>query len=209
MRIGREIRMEVIPVSLLKDKKGFSLVEMIIVMAVMAILIGGMVSYMGYINNGKTKKSIASFTTKLDRVQTDNMAKEGDTYLYLYKTSDGVYCKIVNVNQCTGAGGVPTYPDGFTQRSELDSFLTSNPDATVLSGKKVDVKAEGVTATGGSTSMKLDNTNMIKIGFDKVTGAYKCSNNGSSTDFYNLIKFEGLQHYSVKLVKSTGKHIEE
>ena len=28
MRIGREIRMEVIPVSLLKDKKGFSLVQL-------------------------------------------------------------------------------------------------------------------------------------------------------------------------------------
>ena len=55
--------------SLLKNKKGFSMVEMIIVIAIMAILVGGIASYIGYINNGKTK--VDNF---VDGVKVDNLS---------------------------------------------------------------------------------------------------------------------------------------
>ena len=197
-----------IVLSLLKNKKGFSMVEMIIVIAIMAILVGGIASYIGYINNGKTKKSIETLKTKLDRVQTDNMAKEGDTYLYLYKTASGIYCKIVNTGECLDPSGKVIYPNGFTNRTEFDNFLASSPQTSELAGSRVDVKAKGVKADGSPADIELKNDNIVKIGFDKTTGAFKCSNNGSNTDFYNVIEFKGSQHYSIKLVKSTGKHIE-
>lgn len=195
----------------LRDRRGFSLVELIITMAIMAILATVTVGAIGYINTGKTKKASAKLNSKLTYIQTETMTKEGRSYLYIYKTNDGVYYVVSNKDASGNIGNV-----GLLGVSELSSYLSSNPSAS----KKIcdgSVTVTGTTASGQVVEMvELTDTaganqvNLLKIGYDKATGAFSdsCGYAGSSetTDFYHEIKLAGKQTSSIKLVEKTGKH---
>lgn len=178
-----------------KDDRGFSLVELIITMGIMAILAGVTVFAVGYINTGKTKKASTALDNQLDYIQTETMTKKGTAYLYLYKTADGIYTYVHTTDT--------TYPDGFTSRTQLDSNLPSG------GGRKIcDASVTGRVSTSGGDSYELSTGNMLKIGYDKSTGSIAYSNSGSvtETDFYNRISLEGKQHFQINMIKATGKH---
>lgn len=170
---------------------GFTMVEMIITIAISAILVGTAVATFGYINSGNAKRSAARFNSKLNTAQTETMMLEKPTYLYLYKVSDGsVKCILLK--------------DNCQTRNDLNSKLTGlTPTDVGGSGVSVRAKIEG----GGTYT--LGDNNMIKVAFDKASGAYKTANFGDDTnsDFYNEIEFSGRQKFKVSLVKMTGKHV--
>ena len=130
---------------------GFTMVEMIITIAISAILVGTVITAFGYLNSGNAKRSAARFNSKLTTAQTETMMLKD-------------------------VGG---------------------------SGVNVRAKIEG----GGTYT--LGQNNMIKVAFDKASGAYKTANYGVDTDnvFYNEIEFSGREKYKVTLVKMTGKHV--
>lgn len=170
---------------------GFTMVEMIITIAISAILVGTVITAFGYLNSGNAKRSAARFNSKLTTAQTETMMLKEPTYLYLYKVSDGsVKCILLK--------------DNCQSRSDLNSKLTGlSPTDVGGSGVNVRAKIEG----GGTYTLGQDN--MIKVAFDKASGAYKTANYGVDTDhvFYNEIEFSGREKYKVTLVKMTGKHV--
>lgn len=179
---------------------GFTLVEMIITIAIAGLLVGAVIGFTGYIRVGNSKKSAAKFNGKLDTVQVENMTKEGTAYLYVYKDSDGI--------QVTMAKADSSYPDGFTSRSNLNSYLAAGSgSASQIGDSRVSVSAQGKDG-GTDISMSLGEDNMLKIGFSKSTGAYTCSGTGAvgDTAFYDTIIFSGAESYTVRMVQSTGKH---
>ncbi len=184
-----------------KDRRGFSLVELIIVISIMAILTGVSVTAMGFINSGKTKKASNALDNKLDYIQTQTMTKKGTAYLYLYAASDGIYTYVHTTDT--------SYPDGFDSRTELDSYMTSESiEGSRLCDNNVTVKLTGQSGSGSNISLTLNSGNMLKIGHSKSTGEFICSNDGTagSTDFYDFIELDGKQKFSIKMIKATGKH---
>jgi prepilin-type N-terminal cleavage/methylation domain-containing protein len=175
---------------LYKDKRGFSLVELIIVMGIMAVFAGGIAGAIGYINQGKTKKAAATLNSKLTAIQQSNMTLKGATYLYLYKDGSEVYMVTSKTN--------------YTDRDSLKTYVASNGGQTKLCSSKVDV-----SGSDGSSTGTLSDDNMIRISYSKGTGAYTYCDMGSDSVFYNTIKLEGTETFTVKLVKNTGKHFVE
>ena len=137
-----------------RDERGFTMVEMIITIAIMAILAGIIGGAYSIIKSGNASKSTSRFLGRLDTTQVENMTKKGTTYLYLFKDSDGVQTLMYN--------------DG------TDTGLNSQSDviAHKADGVVTDIAGSGVdfTATSGSDSVNSKDTSdlVIKISFDKA-----------------------------------------
>lgn len=178
-----------------KDERGFTLVEMIITIAIMAILAGIIGGAYSIIKAGNASKSTSKFLARLDTVQVENLTKKGTTYLYLYK-DDGL--KTLMYNDGTD--------DGLATRADVIAN-TSNGAVTEIAGSGVDF-----TMSDGSSS-GTDSNLVVKIAFQKSSGAFLCSKkitDTTGTDFCDIISFKGngTTSYKVKLVKNTGKHIQ-
>lgn len=189
----------------INDRRGFSLVELIITIAVMSILAGVTVGAVGYINSGKTKKASAKLNSKLTYIQTETMTKKGKSYLYLYKTGDGIFYAITK--QDTSGGCV--------KKSELVSLLASQAGTELCSSS---VNVTGTTAAGDTVKLvNLNDTaatgeaNFLKFGYDKATGAYSegcgyAGESGTPSGFCKEVRLNGKQNFAVQLVEKTGKH---
>ena len=182
-----------------RDERGFTMVEMIITIAIMAILAGIIGGAYSIIKSGNASKSTSRFLGRLDTTQVENMTKKGTTYLYLFKDSDGVQTLMYN--------------DG------TDTGLNSQSDviAHKADGVVTDIAGSGVnfTATSSSGSVNSKDTSdlVIKISFEKASGAFKCckkADDAAGSTFYTEISFKGrgTTSYGVKLVKDTGKHMQ-
>ena len=191
-----------------EDKRGFSLIELIITMAIMAVFAGAIIGGLAYINVGKTKKASAKLNNQITKIQTATMTKKGVTYLYIYRTSDGIYSSMVSDTTDSDGDGVP---DGYKNRLDLDAAITAgNVSQIKLCDSSVTIKG----SEAGAAATTLNNNNMLKIGYSKGTGSFIYSNNGTVTGgkamtempFYSTIELSGKEKFTIQMVKTTGKH---
>ena len=191
-----------------KDKRGFSLVELIIAMAIMAVFAGAIIGGLLYINAGKTKKASAKLNNEITSIQTATMTKKGVTYLYIYRTSDGIFSSTGKATADTDGDGVP---DGYKSRSDLDAALTAGK---ISQTKLCDSSVKITGSEAGASATSLTESNMLKLGYSKGTGSFIYSNDGTVTSgkkmtempFYNKIELSGKEKFTIQLVKTTGKH---
>lgn len=191
------------------DRRGFSLIELIITMGIMAVFAGALISGLGYMNSGRAKKAAAKLNSAISRIQTDTMTKKGETYLYLFQDGKNVFLCTLNSEEDFDGDGSPDYPKGFKTRAELKGYVDGGGDVGKLCDSAVTVKGQY-----GSSSVTLSESNMLKIGYSKGTGAFTYSNGGqldsngefTNVPFYNEIKLFGKDMYTIKLVEATGKH---
>lgn len=73
-----------------KYKQGFSLMELVIVIGIVALLTGAAALGVGMLRTADTKGTADRINSAFGELKTENMAKEGTTYMNLY-LHDGVY----------------------------------------------------------------------------------------------------------------------
>lgn len=175
-----------------RDQKGFSLIEVIIVIAMIGIFAGISVSMMGHIRYADTKKTVESVSSALEKQRINTMSKAGTPYLYIYKLSDGYYMKQVSdrSDNC-----ITTFDS---------SVFTS--DGLKIAGNNAEIYIDSETGT------KVDSTSFIRIAFTK-NGVFETAkvSETDSTERTNVsrIVIKGSGSYTITLVKATGKHIVE
>ena len=181
----------------LNKQDGFTMIEMIITIGVMAVLASAVIVSFSIISSGNASKSTARFLNRLDAVQVEDMTKTGVTYLYLYKDSDGV--KTFMCNDGT--------EEGLTNRTDLMTQVSAG------NGTITDIAGSGVDFTLPDGTNSADDADLVvKIAFEKGSGAFACSKkieDTTGTVFYDKISFKGRQttDYSVKMLQNTGKHM--
>ncbi len=165
------------------NQKGMTLVEIILVIAVIGILAGTSVSMIGHVHYANTKKAAEAVGTALDKQQAVTMSKEGKPYLYIYKLGAGYYMK--QLGEC------------------LTSFDGTKLDAngTKLSGNGTEIYLESETGT------LLAGTNFIRIRYKK-SGVFdkELASDGVENTNVEKIVIKGTGTYTITLVEETGKH---
>lgn len=166
----------------MKGNKGFTLIEMILVIAILAIMAAGAISGMNYIKYGNTKKCVALITSALDEVRIDTMSMAEKPYLYLYYY-DSYYYYLESTDAALTVSGGGLKDNGIRiANSQVTIFYKPS------GGAEKDLSAAG-------------EDNYIRIAYSKSKGTFD-----KKLPFYEEITVKGITDYVIHMVLETGKH---
>lgn len=163
------------------DHKGFSLVELIVVMGIVAILSSLAFNMVGYLKHANTEKTIQTISMALSKQQASSMSKVNRPYLYIYQVSDVYYIMSSTTNYSTFNTTAMTASNG----TDIGSGFT--------------IKAESSLGT-----LDITGTNFIKVcykrdgSFDMGTGGTNCS---------SILVVSPRITNRIKLIQVSGKHL--
>ena len=86
--------------SIHKDQKGFTLVEVVVVAALIMILATFSLNMMGRFRYAKSEQVVESISSALSKHQLNCMSK-GKSYLHIYKLNNEYYIKVSSSNSST------------------------------------------------------------------------------------------------------------
>lgn len=169
----------------MKQNKGYSLIELVVVIAIMMVLAGVIGLQINMIYGFYAKECAKNLEAQLNKVQITNMSKKL-TEMEIYKKNDGYYVKVIE-NRGTAAEKVTEKKIG---RSSIE--LTYSTDAK------------------DTSEFTLNEGTVILIQFDRATGAMEMS---ASADPAKVIGCHRIwmhqkgssKYYTVTIHKSTGK----
>lgn len=166
-----------------RDHRGFSLVELIIVIAIIGILAGASISLYGHVRYANMEKTVETVSNMLDRQRIVSMSQKGTRYLYIYRLDDGYYMKasdnwLTMYNAELGTGG------------------------TKICGNNISVQMVDDDNNQSELSKESD---IIRIVFQR-SGALKTDSGDSSGTNVRRIVFIGNSTRSIRLFPETGKH---
>ena len=80
----------------MKNNRGLSLIEVVVVLAIMAVVAGAGLSFMTLLTSNRVKECTNKISSTISKVRVDAMSKSKDSsgsdyYLELYKGADGKY----------------------------------------------------------------------------------------------------------------------
>lgn len=162
-----------------RNEAGVTLVEIIIVLAIIGILASTSVLLIGHLHYADTERVINNIDTSMNELQIKNISKAEQSYLYIYHLSDGYYMRILS--------------------DDLSGFDSSklNGDGTKLSNNTIEIYG---TDAGGSRVAIKGTANYIKVSYTK-SGSFD-----SSRTNVKEIAIEGTPQQTLTLVFDTGKH---
>lgn len=160
------------------DKAGFSLIEMIVVIAVFGILAGASLTMMGQIRYANTERVVELIDTELSKQQIQSMSRKEKPYVYIYMCDGAYYLK--------------------TLSTEYDAFDGSVFDANGLKLGSSSIKIYKGAADGSEAL--LTGNDFIKVVYNRA-GSFAGDTN------VEVIRVEGSSSHSIQLIKETGKHI--
>lgn len=180
--------------SVKKNNHGYTLVELIVVIAIMSILVGGSSIGLSLLFS----KDASSCATRLnDAIYTTRMNSMSKTGNYTLKVDNTGTANIATI-ACSDV--TPAIPD------------TVIPLDDTQNTKRTTIKA--YFATESNLAANLDGQEIIlpiNIKFDKAKGSVKFDIDGDGTDDDGIIIFKihaerGNRDAKVQLVTTTGKH---
>lgn len=186
------------------DNRGFSLVELIIVIAIMVIILGMLGASLNFIGNSQARSLANSIKTAIGQTRIQTMGKY-DSYLYIYRDpSDDKYYKKV------------------WKRSNLGILEAEDREAIGKQKPIVKYYIEGDTSTehilDGSHGLliKFDRTNGKEVEAILPTGTYTDENGididtgiigaeKKSVKCDKIVVSFGGKEYVITIVPATGK----
>lgn len=159
------------------NQKGMTLVEIILVFAIVGIMAGSAFLIIGHLRYADTEKAARAIDSALDKLQVETMSKSGSRYLYIYHLGNGCYMKVLS--------------------EDLTTFDSSKLDN---SGKRLANNTVEIYMDSEDSAHKVDGTTFIKVTYTKAL-----TFDSTNTNVSNII-VKGGPTYKIQLVTDTGKH---
>lgn len=134
-----------------KDNKGFSLVELIVVIAIMAVLTAVASLSIASVLGVSVKQCAREIKSSINETRVSTMGKDKVT-LEIVRKSDGYYC-------------TTTETDGYGNKK--------TPEEKKVGRSNLDVSYVMTDRSGNSTEKSLEAGDTIIIEFDRASGAMK------------------------------------
>lgn len=173
-------------------KKGFSLIELIIVMAIIAILSGGVALGIGMINTSTTKSVAYNIESGLTKLKSMNMAGEEKVYMHVFENGGKYYLSYTNDTAKPSLDG-----------SEKELCSTSNISIQVCYDEK------DVSGALTSSFETLGSDEDICMGIKKKDGSFifqESAGKKKAPAQIKVVSSGSSTSYLVYMVTSTGKH---
>ena len=186
-----------------KNNKGLSLVELIVVIALMAVLIGiGALSF-SLLFGTQAKACAQNVSGILNETKTGCMSRYDETMILSYRK------KLPDTD--------PAYEEAVTS----DGYYSENFVSTIgSSAQEVPVGDSAIRRMGSSrvvihvylsdgTDFEMGETESITVSFKRDSGAFdKIIVNGTEKDAYitKMTFSSGLRTFTITMVPETGKH---
>ncbi|MEE3468498.1 MAG: prepilin-type N-terminal cleavage/methylation domain-containing protein [Eubacterium sp.] len=165
-----------------RNKEGFSLMELIITIAIMVVFVGMVSLSFALMRSADTKGLASGINDSLTDLKADTESHAGPYYLHIYKAEDSYYST-------------------FTETEAFDPDTLEKPVGTKLGAPNLSVKYKDTT-TGRMVCIGEDDV-IATVQIRKKDGAYLKA--PPYFDVYNGTTLE----YRVVLAKDTGLHYVE
>ena len=169
---------------------GISLLEVIVVVAILGVLSGGVMLATGIGKWADASGAVNRIDSKMEQVKTLSMSKKDALYLAMYKKDDGYYV-------CT--------------TKEISPFSANSSEEEKIAGNQMEVE---VTFADGSTARVEEKA--VYFSFERASGAfltcYTAINGGTLMDqgLPQTIRASAKGRTStIKMIPQTGKHYVE
>jgi prepilin-type N-terminal cleavage/methylation domain-containing protein len=186
MKTGEKISRKV---QRMKKNRGFTLIELIVVMAIAGIVaIGTMVGY-HLIDSGSARSTVERINAMLDYVRLENMSKSEPYYLDIVQEEGDYYLKVEKV-----------FPTGSSQTVLKEKMPLKKGGEITFQNNTEDIQylVSSESVEGRDVREKLE------VGFSKNTGGFVPSREG---EIITKIDVRALGRDSaIHLVEITGKH---
>lgn len=171
----------------MKDNRGFSLVELLVVILLIGLLISVLAMSVSGIFTSEAQKTIKNVNSLISKSKVQSMTRAGDVCVVVYRNADGSvigeYCEngtVISTEKLGGSFGTLSYTD-----------------------------------SDGNTVVLADPANKLYIAFERDTGALKTIGDsasgagaaGADTAYCSTILMQiSSREFEITLIQSTGKH---
>ena len=165
-----------------KSNKGFSLIEMLVVIMLLGLLVGMLVPALTPMISSEARKCASQVDALLAKGKVYAMSRSADVYIRIYEENGKIW----------------------GEHLEGTESITSE----MLGNGKMSVT---VTMPDGSTKYTVNATNHLYVSFHRATGALQYFGNGYGKTFTGSENAQiaitaGGKTYKINIVPSTGKH---